>query len=411
MLRSELKTNPEAHRRFVREASIARRLSHPNLVSVLDVVDDAVNPLLLVMEFLPGLNLQDELKEKERLSVAEAAEITLQALNGLAYLHGKGIVHRDVSPENLMIGREPSGRLSVKLIDFGIARDWTEESGSTTGLFVGKIRYSSPEQLGAVSKGTVLDGRSDLYSLGCVLYLMLTGEHPVVADTPMGYIMAHIQEGVRPFAETDPRGLVPEEVRAVISKAVERDREARYPYASAFAGALREAVPETTLAMKASVDVEKTWVLQGEVPAAPQPKKRRSVAALLGVIAAAAIGVVVWKTSTVPVTVAVVPTPPVVTTPPAVAGEGILVLTSFPWSRVLSVESEETGRPLLIGDLSTPARMKLPSGRYKVTLESGPLDPPEQVVKNVIVEAGSPLALHVKFQSASEGKVLEAFLK
>ncbi|MCC6132726.1 MAG: serine/threonine protein kinase [Acidobacteria bacterium] len=411
MLRAELKSNAEAHRRFVREAAITRRLAHPNLVSVLDVVDDEVNPLLLVMEFLEGLNLQDELKEKGKLPVSEAAEITLQALNGLAYLHGKGIVHRDVSPENLMIGRDASGRLSVKLIDFGIARDWTEEAGSSTALFVGKIRYSSPEQLGAVAKGTPLDGRSDLYSLGCVLYLMVTGEHPVVADTPMGYIMAHIQEGVRPFSDTDPDGLVPEPVRDVIARAVERDRERRLPSAAAFSEAIRVAVPESTLSARPAADMEKTWVLQSPATERGPSGRFPLVRISAGVVVLAVVAGLVWKSrSRTPEQIPAVPSPAVAPSPPQ-TGDGILIVTSFPWSRILSIESEETGRPLLIGDLATPARLTLPSGRYKVTLLSGPLEPAEQAVKNVIVVPGSPLSLHVTYPRASAETALEAFLK
>ncbi len=420
-LRASLVTNEEARKRFLREARIAERLSHPNLVSVLGVVEEDSAPLI-VMEFLPGKNVNEELETHRPLPCDDAGAITLETLEGLAYLHEKGVVHRDVSPENIMVERIGKDRLSVKLIDFGIARDWTEESATASALFVGKVRYSSPEQLGAIPKSTPIDGRSDIYSLGCVLYLMVTGEPPVVASTPAGYIMAHIQEGARPFEETDPRNQVPEALRAVILRAMARNRDDRYRTASEFSEALRRALPSASVQAQTLAEAEKTQFLARDGasrPASPtthppSAKKALMVTAIAttAMLAAAAGLWVFTKRNPLPGQPAphpLVPSP-AVTAIPASSPPGPLVLTSSPWARVVSVVPEGNPIPLLLGDLETPARLDLPPGKYLITLRAGP-GGFSKVEKTVTVDVPAPSGIHIDLAADAVERAVEAFLK
>lgn len=238
-MRPQIEDDPQAKRRFLREGEIARSLSHPNLTAVFDLVEVRENTFYLAMEFIEGATLADFVALSGPPSIPTALSIAAQALDGLAYLHGQGVVHRDVSPENLMLTLGPDGALAVKIIDLGVAKQAEAQGMTTTGLFVGKLRYSSPEQLGALKKGEAIDGRSDVYSMACVLYHAVTGHSAFQADTPQAFMRHHLFEKPRPWTETDPKGRVPEALRAAILKALAKDREARWPTAAAFAAELR----------------------------------------------------------------------------------------------------------------------------------------------------------------------------
>ncbi|MCG3191238.1 MAG: Serine/threonine-protein kinase PknD [Thermoanaerobaculia bacterium] len=221
-------TDERSMNRFKREARLATSLRHPNIATVHEFFPTKDGQMAMSMEFIDGFNLTEFARLRKRLSVAEVLEIAVQTLDALAYLHSKSIVHRDISPENIMLQKVADGTFRVKLIDLGVAKEIKEEGLTETGMFVGKIRYSSPEQLGVLAKGEKIDGRSDIYSLGCVLYQFLTGQFAVNADSMQGYILGHIRNPPRSFAETDPDGIVPFAVRACVLKALEKKREDRW---------------------------------------------------------------------------------------------------------------------------------------------------------------------------------------
>ncbi len=171
-------------RRFRAEAQAAAALTHPHVLSVFDWGEDDAAPFL-VLEYLGGGSLRDLLDSGRRLTVAQAVAVGVQGAQGLAYAHGRGFVHRDVKPANLLFDEE--GRLSIA--DFGLARAlseaaWTEPAGAT----VGTARYAAPEQ----AKGQAVGGRADVYSLALVLYEAVTGTVPFVSDTTIGTLMARV---------------------------------------------------------------------------------------------------------------------------------------------------------------------------------------------------------------------------
>ena len=235
VMRPQIGGDEEMKKRFVQEAKTVTRLKHPNIGAVLDFALDADGTAYIVMEFIDGVTLADILKAAGPPEIPLALEIAHQTLLALGYLHRRSVVHRDVAPDNLMLTRDEDGLPRVKVIDLGIAKalDKTIEITST-GVFLGKLKYCSPEQLGGLAKGEILDGRSDLYSLGIVLYEMLTGQRPVRGETPRELFAAHLFAPPIPFAETDPQGRVPEPVRAAVLKAIEKRREDRHASADDF---------------------------------------------------------------------------------------------------------------------------------------------------------------------------------
>jgi serine/threonine-protein kinase len=196
-----------------------------------------------------------------------ALDIALQTLEALSYLHRKGIVHRDISPENIMLTEDTDGSVLVKLIDLGVAKAAGGDpmTQTATGIFVGKLQYGSPEQLGMIKRGERIDGRSDVYSLGCVLYLMLTGQPPFLSDSPQGYISQHLIRGPKGFAETDPEGRVPEEIRDIVVRALQKNRNDRWANADEMIAALRQQLD--ALKLKRDMDPEFARTTRGEVQA------------------------------------------------------------------------------------------------------------------------------------------------
>lgn len=220
----------EFQERFLREAQAAGILSHPNIVTVHDVGEDsATETSFIAMEFVEGKNLKQILSERTPLSSERVAEIVGQVAEALDYAHRRGIVHRDVKPANIII--TPEGQ--VKITDFGIAK--TEKSNlTTTGQFLGTPNYMSPEQV----TGDAVDGRSDLFSLGVVLYELLTRKKPFSADnlTSISYKIVH-EQFVPP--ETYDAA-IPPEFTTVLDKALSKDPGERFQRGNDFALALYE---------------------------------------------------------------------------------------------------------------------------------------------------------------------------
>jgi serine/threonine-protein kinase len=235
VMRPQIGADPELSRRFTQEAKTATRLKHPNIGAILDFALDSDGMAYIVMEYIDGVNLTELLAASGPPGVDLTLEIAHQSLLALGFLHRKNVVHRDVAPDNLMLTRDEDGEPRIKLIDLGIAKPLDKTINMTsTGVFLGKLKYSSPEQLGGLEPGETLDARSDVYSLGVVLYELLTGRVPFPGDSPRELFAAHLFKTPLPFSATDPGGRVPEPLRAVVLKAIDKERVRRYTSAEEF---------------------------------------------------------------------------------------------------------------------------------------------------------------------------------
>jgi tRNA A-37 threonylcarbamoyl transferase component Bud32 len=241
VIRPHLEADEGLRRRFLGEARSAVRLRHPNIAQIYDFTVSEDGTSVMVMEFIDGRDLAELLRLRGRLSVDLVLELGLQALKALSYLHRNDFVHRDISPDNIMLTQDVEGQPLVKLIDLGIAKPLGGSVNLTgTGLFLGKIRYASPEQFGTGSGKISLDQRSDLYSFGIALYELATGHHPIAGNTSEALVAGHLFHPPRPFSETDPAGALPAGLRAAILKALAKDPAERFATALAFCDALTE---------------------------------------------------------------------------------------------------------------------------------------------------------------------------
>ena len=235
VMRPHAVADKDLKRRFFEEARTATRLKHPNICQILDFALDDEGTAYLVMEFIDGVNLSELLGVKGPPGIALGLEVAHQTLLALGYLHRKNVVHRDIAPDNIMVSRSEDGRPLVKLVDLGIAKVADAPTEMTqTGVFLGKLRYASPEQFGALEAGQRLDGRSDLYSLGVVMFELLTGVRPFSGDSPPELLRAHLFAPPMAWSEADPMSRVPPELRATIMKALEKKRENRWASAEEF---------------------------------------------------------------------------------------------------------------------------------------------------------------------------------
>src|SRR5262249_11449764 len=222
--------------RFCQEQALTARLTHPNLVAAYDAGRAAGCPYL-VMEFVPGADLEGLARRHGPLPVAESCEIIRQAALGLQHLHEQGLVHRDVKPANLM--RTPAGR--VKVLDLGLARDLREagegERITSHGQFLGTLDYIAPEQ---VLDSHAVDIRADIYALGCTLYELLAGQPPFAGPAYGSLFLkmrAHVEAPVPPIRERRPD--VPERLAAALERMLAKDRASRFASAARVAAAIQ----------------------------------------------------------------------------------------------------------------------------------------------------------------------------
>lgn len=242
VMRPHVAQDEELSRRFESEAKLAIRVRHPNIAHLLDYSVDADGTALIVMEFIDGVTLQDLIARGRLPSIGLAVEIARQSLTALNCLHRNGIVHRDVSSDNLMLTRSADGGPQVKLIDLGIAKD--RQSGATaTGVFLGKMRYAAPEQFSRGGTAS-LEPVADVYSFGVVLYELLTGKLPVDGDSFASIVSGHLLEPPIPFDQTDPQSRVPAGLRDVVMQALEKDPAQRIRSTTEFIDLLQPFVPE-----------------------------------------------------------------------------------------------------------------------------------------------------------------------
>ena len=228
--------------RFLQEARTSTMIKHKNLAMLYDFATLEDGSYYMVWEFIDGTNIQKWIGQNGPMPPRLAVEISIQALNGLEHLHSMGLIHRDISPENIMLSQDHHGKLLVKVIDFGIAKQLAEGEGgqglTQTGMFLGKLKYASPEQAGFLKEGEHLDPRSDLYSFGIVMYEMLAGRAPFQATNPHGYILKHATERPQPISQINPKVKVPPTLEAEVFKALEKDRDNRHLSAADFANVL-----------------------------------------------------------------------------------------------------------------------------------------------------------------------------
>jgi eukaryotic-like serine/threonine-protein kinase len=218
VMHREMSDQPDQIERFRREARAVAQLSHPNVVSVIDAGEDGGHPYI-VFEYVDGETLKQRIERVGPLPVDEATAYAIEIGRGLAAAHSRRLVHRDVKPQNVLIDSE--GR--AKVTDFGIARSLEADGLTQTGRVLGTTDYVSPEQ--AMGRG--VDARTDIYSLGVLLYEMLTGEVPFTAETVVGVAMKHVNEDMPDVQRRRPE--VSSALAAVIERSTTKDPKKRYP--------------------------------------------------------------------------------------------------------------------------------------------------------------------------------------
>ncbi|WP_328349574.1 Stk1 family PASTA domain-containing Ser/Thr kinase [Mycobacterium sp. NBC_00419] len=256
VLRADLARDPSFYLRFRREAQNAAALNHPAIVAVYDTgeAETATGPLpYIVMEYVDGVTLRDIVHTDGPMPPRRAIEVIADACQALNFSHQHGIIHRDVKPANIMISKTGA----VKVMDFGIARALADAGNSVTqtAAVIGTAQYLSPEQ----ARGESVDARSDVYSLGCVLYEVLTGEPPFVGDSPVAVAYQHVRED--PVPPSQKHSGISAELDAVVLKALAKNPENRY---------------QTTAEMRTDL----VRVHNGEAPEAPKvftPAERTSM--------------------------------------------------------------------------------------------------------------------------------------
>jgi serine/threonine-protein kinase len=281
ILHDHFSSDPEYVERFRREARAIARLNHPNIVTVIDR-GDFQGRQFIVFELVPGDNLKDVVRRYGPLPVPEALALTHQIARGLSFAHEHGVVHRDVKPQNVLL--DEGG--SAKVTDFGIARSLEPGDGLTqTGTVLGTSDYVAPEQV----SGRRVDARSDQYSLGVLLYELLTGEVPFSADNFMAVAMRHLRDPVPSVRQRRPD--VPERVDEIVAKAMAKRPEDRFPSMEAMMAALEAALAEEPSEGDASAEAT------GELPPIskpprPAPRSRRRISPLWAALVVVAAGAV-----------------------------------------------------------------------------------------------------------------------
>lgn len=400
----------EARVRFTREADILRGLLHANVVTFHEIGEEDGTPYL-AMEYLEGKPIGSWAGRP----YTETLPLLIQAANGMEYLASRGIVHRDLSPDNVFVV-ETGGERTVKLLDFGIAKLFesaTSESLTATGFFLGKVAYGSPEQLGSLGQGAPLDWRSDVYSLGVIFYQVLAGRRPFEGRAPVEYIAAHLNLPPPPVAAPPGSPALPMDLVRLIDQMLEKRREARpqtyREITDRLVGVLRASDPSAPFPKDDSappaasgpppprVATAPTQLVAGRASSSGSPARR--IAGIL-LAAAALLALLLWgafsrRPAAGPGTSSAVATRRV----PATAE---LRIASVPWSTVLSVVDVRSGRAVALpSPADTPLVLAVPPGRYRVTVAEPPPGA-ARAEREVTAAAGAPALAAFTLRSIDE---------
>jgi serine/threonine protein kinase len=422
----------EARVRFDREAAILKSLLHVNVVAFLEIGEEDGTPWL-AMEYLDGAPLTSFAGRPW----TETVPLLVQAAHGLEYLSSRGIVHRDLSPDNILVIERGGDRL-VKLLDFGVAKLFEKATGleslTATGFFLGKVAYGSPEQLGSLGHGVPLDWRSDVYSLGVIFYQVLSGRRPFEGKAPVEYIAAHLNAVAPPVGAPSDAPSLPVPLVRLVGQMLEKRRESRpaswREIVDRLVAVLRDAggvrlpagidrLPGDTAAPEQTSGTEIVGVAQRPGSATlPAAKHSLYEARLLLWFAGAGIVLVLaasWWAARIRssahaverLTPAAVPTTALAsrttsTAPPKAAAlaAGRLQLVALPFARVVSIVDQRTGNSVVLpANATTPLLVTdLAPGPYRVVL-AGP-GPGGRTVERVIsVASGATVLLSEPFET------------
>jgi serine/threonine-protein kinase len=300
-LSEDLANDETFQARFRREAQSAASLNHPSIIAVYDTGEDTDAPLgvpYIVMEYADGRTLHDLLRDGQRLRPDRALEITDGILRALEYSHRNGIVHRDIKPANVMLVRDGDVDGAVKVMDFGIARSESHATMTGTSQVLGTAHYLSPEQ----ARGERVDARSDIYSAGCVLYEMLTGQPPFSGDSAVAIAYQHVRATPVPPSQRDPQ--LPGWADAIVLRAMAKSPADRYQNAAAMRAAIQRvragppaSPPDAQLPWQTPVRPAAAASQTAAIPSyrnggaePPHGSRRRAVLwALLGLVVVAAV--------------------------------------------------------------------------------------------------------------------------
>ena len=389
--------------RFMQEAKAASKIGHENIVDITDFGETASGSVFFAMEFLDGMDLAGHIKSGGAMPFSRAKPIMNQICRALGAAHAKGIIHRDMKPENVYLVTREGRADFVKVLDFGIAKmSALDEGGSRltrTGMIFGTPEYMSPEQ----AKGDKPDHRVDIYAAGCILYEMLTGDVPFHAETFMGVLTKHMFENPEPPSQRNPGAHIPPDVEEVCLKALAKDRDQRYQTMKEMALALEgcaggdlsaawgnepsgPGLREPSQAFRTPGTAARNAVAGASSPDRAAPKKRTGLvvgglALLLAGGGAAAVVLTQKKPEPpAPVVQQVEPPKPVVAPPPPP------VEPAKPTKYTMSINTQPAGAEVFHGAErlgTTPCNVVLPASETEVELALKKKGYKEQTLKVV----------------------------
>ena len=286
LLAPELAENESFRERFLRESEIVAQLDHPNVIPIFDA-GEADGVLYIAMRYVDGTDLRERLKRDGTLEPGLALAILSQVAGALDVAHGRGLVHRDVKPANVLLAEGDH----VYLADFGLSKQASSISGLTaTGQFVGTVDYVAPEQI----QGEAVDGRADQYALGCVLYECLAGETPFPRSSSIAVLWAHVEDEPPSLAAARPE--LPESLDHVVTRMLAKEPADRYGSCRELVEAAREAIAPAGAAVHEQPSIAAPPPDQAAPGKRRRPSKRRALIAVAALVVAAAVAAVLVVT-------------------------------------------------------------------------------------------------------------------